>query len=77
MPTGGQHFNRKAEQIIGIVKKQMQRTFEGKRCSHEEVWTLLLEANYLIGSGLSASEPLLPSRSAARLGFGTYPHDKI
>jgi hypothetical protein len=30
VPMGGQHFNGIAEQMIGIIKKQMQWSFEGR-----------------------------------------------
>ncbi len=44
VPTGGQHFNGQAERIIGLIKKQRWKTFEGKKLSHEETLTLLVEA---------------------------------
>jgi hypothetical protein len=44
VPTGGQHFNGQAERMIGLIKKQLWKTFEGKRLSHEETLTLLVEA---------------------------------
>jgi hypothetical protein len=44
VPTGGQHFNGQAERMIGLIKKQLWKTFEGKRLSHEETLTLLAEA---------------------------------
>ncbi len=50
MPTGGQHFNGQAERMIGLIKKQLWRTFEGKRLSHEETLTLLAEAAQKINS---------------------------
>jgi hypothetical protein len=30
VPTGGQHFNRQAERMIRLIKKQIWRSFEGK-----------------------------------------------
>jgi hypothetical protein len=30
VPTGGQHFNGLAERMIGLIKKQIWRSFEGK-----------------------------------------------
>jgi hypothetical protein len=36
VPTRGQHFNRKAERMISVLKKQMQRSFEDKRYLYEE-----------------------------------------
>jgi hypothetical protein len=44
VPTGGQHFNGQAERMIGLIKKQLWRLFEGKKYSHEETITLLKEA---------------------------------
>jgi hypothetical protein len=44
VPTGGQHFNRHAERMIGILKKQIWRSFEGTKYTHEETCTLLQEA---------------------------------
>ncbi len=50
VPTGGQHFNRQAERMIGPIKKQLWQTFEGKKHSHEETLTLLVEAVQKINS---------------------------
>jgi hypothetical protein len=50
VPTGGQHFNGQAERMIGLIKKQLWKTFEGKRLSHEETLTLLAEAVQKINS---------------------------
>ncbi len=50
VPTGGQHFNGQAERMIGLVKKQQWETFNGKKHSHEETVTLLLEAVQSINS---------------------------
>jgi hypothetical protein len=36
VPTGGQHFNGQAERMIGLIKKQLWKIFEGKKLSHEE-----------------------------------------
>jgi hypothetical protein len=44
VPTGGQHFNGQAERMIGLIKQQLWRTFEGKRLTHEETLTVLAEA---------------------------------
>ncbi len=49
-PTGGQHFNGQAERIIGLIKKQIWRSFEGKKYSHEETITILQEAAHVINS---------------------------
>jgi hypothetical protein len=48
--TGGQHLNGLAEQMIGILKKQMLRSFEGRRYFHEEVCTLLQETAHVVNS---------------------------
>jgi hypothetical protein len=50
VPTGGQHFNGKAERMIGLIKKQLWKTFEGKRLSRKETLTLLVEAVQKINS---------------------------
>jgi hypothetical protein len=36
IPTGGQHFNGQAERMIGIIKKQIWRSSEGRKYTHEE-----------------------------------------
>jgi hypothetical protein len=36
VPTGGQHFNGQAERMIGILKKQVHQSFEGRKYTHEE-----------------------------------------
>jgi hypothetical protein len=50
VPTGGEHFNGQAERMIGLIKKQLWKIFEGKRLSHEETVTLLAEAVQKINS---------------------------
>jgi hypothetical protein len=50
VPTGGQHFNGQGERMIGLIKKQLWQTFEGKKHSHEETLTLLMEAVHSINS---------------------------
>ncbi len=50
VPTGGQHFNGQEERMIGLIKKQLWRIFEGKKLSHEETLTLLAEAVQKINS---------------------------
>ncbi len=50
VPTGGQHLNGLAEQMIGMLKKQMHRSFEGRRYSHEEVYTFLQETAHVVNS---------------------------
>jgi hypothetical protein len=47
---GGQHFNRQAERIIGILKKQILRSFIGKKYTHEETCTILQEAVQVVNS---------------------------
>ncbi len=47
VPTGGQHFNGQAERMIGIVKKQIWQSFEGKKYSHEETITIPQQAAYM------------------------------
>jgi hypothetical protein len=50
VPTGGQHFNGQAERMIGLIKQQLWRTFEGRKLSHEETITILAEAVQKINS---------------------------
>jgi hypothetical protein len=50
IPTGGQHFNGQAERIIGILKKQIWRSFEGRKYTHEETCTVLQEAAHVVNS---------------------------
>jgi hypothetical protein len=59
VPTGGQHFNGQAERMIGLIKKQLWKIFEGKRLSHEETLTLLAEAVQKINSRPIAWNPRL------------------
>jgi hypothetical protein len=40
VPTGGQHFNGQAERMIDILKRQLHRSFESKKCAHEETCTM-------------------------------------
>jgi hypothetical protein len=64
VPTGGQHFNGQAERMIGLIKQQLWRIFEGKRLTHEETLTVLAEAVHkinsrsLMGSPRAEGEPL-------------------
>jgi hypothetical protein len=44
VPTGGQHFNGHAEKMVGLIKKQIWRSFEGKKYSLKETITILQEA---------------------------------
>ncbi len=50
VPTGGQHFNGQAERMIGMIKKQLWQTFEGKKQTHEETLIVLVEAVQKINS---------------------------
>jgi hypothetical protein len=50
VPTGGQHFNGQAERMIGLIKQQLWRTFEGRKLTHEETLTILAEAVQKINS---------------------------
>ncbi len=50
VPTGGQHFNGQAERMIGLIKRQIWRSFEGRKYSHEETVTILQEAAQVINS---------------------------
>jgi hypothetical protein len=50
VPTGGQHFNGQAEWMIGLIKKQLWKTFEGRKLTHEEMLTALAEAVQKINS---------------------------
>jgi hypothetical protein len=50
VPTGGQHFNGQAERMIGLIKKKLWKTFEGKKLTHEETLTVLAEAVQKINS---------------------------
>jgi hypothetical protein len=50
VPTGGQHFNGQAERMIGLIKRQIWRSFEGRKYSHEETITILQEAAQVINS---------------------------
>jgi hypothetical protein len=50
VPTGGQHFNGQAERMIGLIKKQLWKTFKGKKLTHEETLTVLAEAVQKINS---------------------------
>ncbi len=50
VPTGGQHFNGQAERMIGLIKQQLWRTYEGKKLTHEETLIILAEAVQKINS---------------------------
>jgi hypothetical protein len=50
VPTRGQHFNGQPERMIGLIKKQLWKTFEGKKLTHEETLTVLAEAVQKINS---------------------------
>ncbi len=48
--TGGQHFNRQAERMIGVLKKQIWRNFEGRKYTHEETCMILQETTQVVNS---------------------------
>jgi hypothetical protein len=50
VPTGGQHYNKQAERVIGLLKKCLEQSLEGKRCSLEEVGRLLCNAAHIVNS---------------------------
>ncbi len=50
VPTGGQHFNGQAEQMIGILKKCLEGTLAGKRCTMGELGTIVAEAAQMVNS---------------------------
>ncbi len=50
VPTGGQHFNRQAKRIIGILKRQIKISLEGKKHTHEETCTFLQETVQILNS---------------------------
>jgi hypothetical protein len=50
VPTRGQYFDRHAKWMIAMLKKQMQRSFKGKRYSHKEVCTLLQETTQKVNN---------------------------
>ncbi len=66
VPTGRQHFNGQTEKIIGVLKKQIWRSFEGRKYTHKETCTILQEAMQVVNSrpltaGLWAErDPLCP-----------------
>jgi hypothetical protein len=57
IPMGGQHFNGKVERMIGILKKQVHQSFEGKKYMHEEMCTILQEAAQIVNSRPLAAGP--------------------
>ncbi len=48
VPTGGQHFNGQAERMIGILKKQIRRSYKVRKYTHEETCTILQEASQTV-----------------------------
>jgi hypothetical protein len=50
VPTGGQHFNGQAKRMIEILKKQIWRSFEGRKYTHKEMCTVLREAAQVVNS---------------------------
>jgi hypothetical protein len=57
VPTGGQHFNGLAERLIGLLKQQMWRVFEGKKYSHEEIRLIIEYAAQSVNSRAIAPNP--------------------
>ncbi len=62
VPKGGQHFNGQAERMIGLIKKQIWRSFEGRKYSHEETVTILQEAAWVVNSRPLACNPWAEDR---------------
>jgi hypothetical protein len=62
VPTGGQHFNGHAEKMVGLIKKQIWRSFEGKKYSLKETTTILQEAAEVVNSRLLACNPWAEGR---------------
>jgi hypothetical protein len=50
VPTGGQDFNGQAERVIRILTKQIWRSFEGRKYTHEETCKVLQEAAQVVNS---------------------------
>ena len=50
VPTGGQHFNGQAERMTGILKKCLEGTLAGKRCTLGEMGTIVAEAAQMVNS---------------------------
>jgi hypothetical protein len=50
VPTGGQHYNGQAERMIGILKKCLEGTLAGKRCTMGELGTIVAEAAQMVNS---------------------------
>jgi hypothetical protein len=47
---GRAHFNGQAERMIGLIKRQIWRSFEGRKYSQEETVTILKEAAQVVNS---------------------------
>jgi transposase InsO family protein len=71
VPTGGQHFNGQAERLIGLIKKQIWRSFEGRKYSHEETITILQEAAQVINSRPLGGWAATPGPRASRYALRT------
>jgi hypothetical protein len=69
VPTGGQHFNGQAERMIGLIKKQLWRSFEGKKVSHEETLTLLAEPGQKNQQSTNHAESKIRRRATVRPRF--------
>jgi hypothetical protein len=62
VPTGGQNFNGQAERMIGLIKKQIWRSFEGRKYSDDETVTILQEAARVVNSRPLACNPWAEDR---------------
>jgi len=70
VPTGGQHINGQAERLIGEVKKVLNQTLASKKCSFNELETILYESAVVVNSrpigikgrsnDLESSSPITP-----------------
>jgi hypothetical protein len=50
VPMGGQHFNGQAERMTRLIKRQIWRSFEGRKYLHKETVTILKEAAQVVDS---------------------------
>jgi len=66
VPTGGQHMNGQAERFIGEVKKILNQTLANKKCSFNELATILYESAVVVNSrpiGIKGRSNNLEARS--------------
>jgi hypothetical protein len=66
-PTGGQHFNGQTERMIGLIKRQIWRSFEGRKYSHDKTITIIKEAAQEVNSGPLSRNPW-PQEEQPELG---------